>query len=151
MRNLKSWQLLVVALLSCATMAYGDQVKTRLQPIPSDQTNPGAVYPGAYPFSMDGSTSVATAVCGDFNHEIYVGASPCFTFSTLTPRPMWRVPVAGISGPFNLCPSRSERFVRTYHACQLASINTLTIGMMSVSGASTRNRSLVEFNEDHAR
>ncbi len=88
MRNLMGnyWNLLVVALLSCAPMAFGDQVTMTLQPIPGGQPNLGGAYTGAYPFSIDGSTTFTTAVCDDFNDQVYVGESwkvNVYSFSSL--------------------------------------------------------------------
>lgn len=153
MRNLmgKHWQVLVVALLSCGTMAFGDQITATLQPFPGDQKKVDVVYPGSHTFSTNGSMTTILAACDDFNWEVSTGTSSCFAFSTPISHPTWRVPLAGISGPFNMCPSRSERFVRTYHACQLASINTLKIGMMNSSGASGGNKSPMELSEGPAR
>ncbi|MGO8786042.1 MAG: hypothetical protein ACLQVL_01485 [Terriglobia bacterium] len=153
MRNLmgKHWQVLVVALLSCGTMAFGDQATATLQPTPGDQKKADVVYRGVYTFALTGSTAATPAACDDFNWEISTGMSSCFAFSVRTPHPIWRVPLAGISGPFNMCPSRSERFVRTYHACQLASINTLKIGWTNSSGTSRGNKSPMELSEGPAR
>ena len=87
-RNLmrKHWILTVAVLLCCAPMAFGDQITMTLQPMPSGQPSLGGVYTGAYPFSINGSTSITTAVSGDFNNEIYAGKSwhsNVYSFSTL--------------------------------------------------------------------
>ncbi len=88
MRNIvrKYWILMVVALLGCAPVAFGQQVTMTLQPIPSGQPNLGGVYTGAYPFAINGSTTITTAVCDDFSDDIYVGESwkaNVYSFSSL--------------------------------------------------------------------
>jgi hypothetical protein len=71
----KYWYLTVVALLCCVPMAFGQTDTMTLEPMPGGQPSLGGVYTGAYPFSINGSSTITTAVCDDFADQIYVGES----------------------------------------------------------------------------
>jgi len=72
---LKYWYWAVVILVGCATMAFGQQDTMTLKPLPNGQPNLNGVFTGAYPFSINGSSTITNAVCDDYTDEIYVGES----------------------------------------------------------------------------
>jgi hypothetical protein len=81
----KYWGLTVVALLCCAPVAFGQQTLTLTSGVYSNPSMDG-VYTGAYPFTstVSGLPSTISAVCDDFNDEIYVGETWQVTVTALS-------------------------------------------------------------------
>jgi len=71
----KFWLWALVMLLGGATMAFGQHDTMTLKPLPSGQPSQGGVFTGAYPFSINGSSTITNAVCDDYKDDIYVGES----------------------------------------------------------------------------
>jgi len=95
----KYWYLMVVALLCCTPMAFGQQVTMTLQPSVTSNPSLAGIYTGAYPFTVvsNGSTSSIVGVCDDFADQIYINESwtaNVNTFASIgsnvgTGGPMW--------------------------------------------------------------
>ena len=96
----KYWHLVMVALLSCAPMAYCDQATMTVRPTPAYPSSGDGAQPFADRFAPHGNTILAIAACYDFRNEVRPGESPCFTFSTLPLPQMCDLTRPSFSGPF---------------------------------------------------